>query len=253
MVRLEAQWLCGNDPAGRVSIPIWCDWKEGYFSTPIPVTSFNSYMVRLEGDAQYTNTSVCKFQFLYGAIGSFDLARQGDIKASFNSYMVRLEDVMIENVVEFMSVSIPIWCDWKFVHILDSFGKRTFQFLYGAIGRSENYLGNVGYYMVSIPIWCDWKLQRLFLIGFASRRFNSYMVRLEAYPFIFLDFRCLVSIPIWCDWKILACLFAYFHLRVSIPIWCDWKNLLLSLSIAKPWFQFLYGAIGSILPLAVQM
>ena len=31
-----------------------------------------------------------------------------------------------------------------------------FQFLYGAIGRS-NRSQEEGFYLVSIPIWCDWK------------------------------------------------------------------------------------------------
>ncbi len=98
------------------------------------------------------------------------------------------------------SVSIPIWCDWK--DFVRYFAKQVypFQFLYGAIGRKHE----------------GWSYV-------CHDRFNSYMVRLEA-------------------WRIRHSLQRWF---VSIPIWCDWKTQTIQNQIWKETFQFLYGAIGS--------
>ena len=56
--------------------------------------SFNSYMVRLEVEWRLKNDVPVSFQFLYGAIGSLCLPMP---------YTLNL-------------VSIPIWCDWKFIN-----------------------------------------------------------------------------------------------------------------------------------------
>ena len=56
-------------------------------------------------------------------------------------------------------VSIPIWCDWKMEESINKVQVALFQFLYGAIGRGNQYLEK------GKPILC----------------FNSYMVRLEDY------------------------------------------------------------------------
>ena len=58
--------------AGFVSIPVWCDWEPTCYTFAEFLKSFNSSMVRL-GVRQHRNKTPChrKFQFQYGAIGSF--------------------------------------------------------------------------------------------------------------------------------------------------------------------------------------
>ena len=48
MVRLEGQLINFMDAEGRVSIPIWCDWKAMRAAEVTVRFGFNSYMVRLE-------------------------------------------------------------------------------------------------------------------------------------------------------------------------------------------------------------
>ncbi len=74
------------------------------------------------------------FQFLYGAIGRNQAILVGLHRSSFNSYMVRLEAFMRFVVCQMPSVSIPIWCDWKRLHLEQQRREDQFQFLYGAIG-----------------------------------------------------------------------------------------------------------------------
>ena len=54
---------------------------------------------------------------------------------SFNSYMVRLEVSLLCPKKWAITVSIPIWCDWKLSSDVIISCSHKFQFLYGAIGR----------------------------------------------------------------------------------------------------------------------
>ena len=157
--------------------------------------------------------------------------------------MVRLEEVIYTRIERVLDVSIPIWCDWKWISSIKRFSWVEFQFLYGAIG-SWTELGFYPRFRVSIPIWCDWKcggnwkrdgniwFQFLYgAIGRPSARstyrvprsFNSYMVRLEACWRNIRKCSKYVSIPIWCDWKLPSVVVDRNDRCVSIPIWCDWK------------------------------
>ena len=82
-----------------------------------------------------------KFQFLFGAIGRAAELPFPVESSSFNSYLVRLEARSTTYAGYGSKVSIPIWCDWKFLAML-----------------VNSNLPNV-----SIPIWCDWKVARLLL------------------------------------------------------------------------------------------
>ena len=136
MVRLEVAKSISKRSFIRVSIPIWCDWK------PVIGELENGYLM---------------FQFLYGAIGSFEVAlyfllklgfnsymvrleatgriKHGGNPVSFNSYMVRLEVGRLRSLDTSNTVSIPIWCDWKAEAKAKEEAEALFQFLYGAIGR----------------------------------------------------------------------------------------------------------------------
>ncbi len=209
----------------RVSIPIWCDWK----LTISQLTAFLTWFQFLYGaigspPAFGSQLRGFLFQFLYGAIGRIRVLFVVLLDQRFNSYMVRLEGPCHSHESDGWRVSIPIWCDWKRCGKTDPYPTKTFQFLYGAIGRSV-LTSSVKSKVVSIPIWCDWK----------------------HYPNSFFAFQYRVSIPIWCDWKKGSLVTNRFYLfgfnsymvrledqtqitlncyiSVSIPIWCDWKQL----------------------------
>ena len=136
MVRLEAWCGCCKFGRCRVSIPIWCDWKDPQNPLQMPPS---------------------RFQFLYGAIGRILNLRQHksnptvsipiwcdwkctpmygfNTSGGFNSYMVRLEVRPYAHNAEERKVSIPIWCDWKCLILFLLQLIPLFQFLYGAIGR----------------------------------------------------------------------------------------------------------------------
>ena len=78
-----------------------------------------------------------EFQFLYGAIGRGDPAALRPGYCRFNSYLVRLEGSRADSRCSQVSVSIPIWCDWKALRIVGSESTEKFQFLFGAIGRTR--------------------------------------------------------------------------------------------------------------------
>ena len=121
-----------------------------------------------------------------------------------------------------MTVSIPIWCDWKPAPANRSIIRNSFQFLYGAIGRLESQgliklnimfqflYGAIGRRISSEILLRSAKFQFLygaigscqpFAQGTHPLSFNSYMVRLEAHPYRYQCSSSTVSIPIWCDWK----------------------------------------------------
>ena len=209
MVRLEVLRTCKLHRTLRVSIPIWCDWKD----TPEIVTSYEQ-----------------EFQFLYGAIGSGIQGVWVTVSKCFNSYMVRLEVWRfilyssesclfqflygaigrngIRTITEIDLVSIPIWCDWKERHpynyrnwpCFNSYmvrleavpgssanSRMKFQFLYGAIG---SYNGRDFFMTITLFQFLYGAIGRNNRSdnNFGKRCFNSYMVRLEGYAFLLRSF-----------------------------------------------------------------
>ena len=79
----------------------------------------------------------------------------------------------------YLSISIPVWCDWEKRPITLFIGNVAFQFQYGAIGRWQNWNN----YQVICP------------------NFNSSMVRLGVSFSLSANLFKLISIPVWCDWE----------------------------------------------------
>src|SRR5690606_28301856 len=113
------------------------------------------------------------------------------------------------------------WCDWKDSGEVLKERRKTFQFLYGAIG-SLHLMPMLTIRGISIPIWCDWKAQK------------EYFRTRDKF----------ISIPIWCDWKSNEKIMWKYFKYISIPIWCDWKCSISQCRRQYYLFQFLYGAIG---------
>ena len=157
MVRLED--LVGRCTAQSilVSIPIWCDWKSKALAclirgSLVSIPIWCDWKSKQNG-YEYMTT---EFQFLYGAIGRGDPAALRPGYCRFNSYLVRLEGSRADSRCSQVSVSIPIWCDWKDRELTVDAHKFQFQFLFGAIGRL-------------------YELLEANLL----KSFNSYLVRLE--------------------------------------------------------------------------
>ena len=137
--------------------------------------------------------------------------------------MVRLEEVSPTYADARGQVSIPIWCDWKWVRLIQGESKKKFQFLYGAIGRNRLDISdsranwfqflygaigrglNLGTAPLNDPGFNSYmvRLEARFRRGnyLLRNSFNSYMVRLEVPWQGQFHGVGLVSIPIWCDWK----------------------------------------------------
>ena len=84
---------------------------------------------------------------------------------------------------------------------------------------------------ISIPLWCDWK-------WFFASLFRNVIN---------------ISIPLWCDWKVVKNCSIPNVINISIPLWCDWKLHIYFYTRFICLFQFLYGAIGSILLIALML
>ena len=61
----------------------------------------------------------------------------------------------------YMTVSIPIWCDYKKTIRLSVGNASVFQFQYGAIISHHLLKVFISHNLVSIPIWCDYKDQKI--------------------------------------------------------------------------------------------
>ncbi len=146
----------------------------------------------------------------------------------------------------FLSVSIPIWCDWKLTSCCSFSHSYWFQFQSGAIERPAAAAVARGEKAVSIPIWCDWKylpqsrrrLQWMFQFQSGAIEsswylpdrvplpcFNSNLVRLKARarhepdtPHLGFNSNLVrLKVP-YLSWS------SDIFKPVSIPIWCDWKE-----------------------------
>ncbi len=135
-MRLEGGYQEKRYSGYDVSIPYWCDWKvDTAFEQTELITSFNSLLVRLEASSTDQVASLqtsfnsllvrlevyvilpswtrFKFQFLIGAIGSWNLEHWLLPNICFNSLLVRLEVRTSRSCYTDVRVSIPYWCDWK--------------------------------------------------------------------------------------------------------------------------------------------
>ena len=119
------------------------------------------------------------FQFQSGAITRQRSPLSSNRRTCFNSNLVRLQAFSTDIKNSPVSVSIPIWCDYKTGNRVLPTVFLKFQFQSGAITSRLRF--EIGQYVcpVSIPIWCDYK-------NFIGHDRNS-------------GYR--VSIPIWCDYK----------------------------------------------------
>ncbi len=179
--------------------------------------------------------------------------------------MVRLEAWVLCAYAEDISISIPVWCDWKLRRTIQKIHRKTFQFQYGAIGSKFNCLFillsfNFNSSMVRLEVLM------LSTINFQKHNFNSSMVRLEVkkenklnplLPY-FNSSMVRLEESILCGlWLLRIFQFQYGAIgsvnralwnkqkSISIPVWCDWKSIPPTLNNLKTLFQFQYGAIGS--------
>ena len=207
--------------------------------------SFNSSMVRLE-DTNFTSSSPFNWRFNSSMVR---LEENRDCNHawegfSFNSSMVRLEVLKIYRRHCVISVSIPVWFDWKKTHpaCLADCSRVSIPvwFDWKVLVSQCQQMAMV----VSIPVWFDWKLCSIQSCGSWEK----------------------VSIPVWFDWKanssVNGTTFAFgFNSSmvrleakssmlpvtknsVSIPVWFDWKRKLPPWPASLNMFQFQYGSIG---------
>ena len=116
MVRLEVEPPSLDTCKDHVSIPIWCDWKlKSQLLFAHPLGRFNSYMVRLEAvfSSRSSLALIPMFQFLYGAIGSYN----------------GRDFFMTITLFQFLYGAIGSYNGRDFFMTI-----TLFQFLYGAIG-----------------------------------------------------------------------------------------------------------------------
>ena len=163
MVRLKEPVNTPCPGIYRISIPVWCDWKlfikkmvnmwlSDFNSSMVRLKelimqlasfyliNFNSSMVRLKDNSKVI-TSLCQwvFQFQYGAIERFGENLKKFRKNNFNSSMVRLKVWLYFTFVNFICISIPVWCDWKNGGSIWTGNPFRFQFQYGAIESKSWY------------------------------------------------------------------------------------------------------------------
>ena len=183
---------------------------------------FNSSMVRLkEPKLRQKKSWISKFQFQYGAIESF--------KSMLKPFST--------------AISIPVWCDWKWMVQLfcgktcnfnssmvrlkagrSSFWNRPwppFQFQYGAI---ESLIPESVEKMdfISIPVWCDWKIA----LPWAIANIHAFQFQYGAIESCNENYHNAAK-SYFNSSMVRLKGYDYWGKRnrsfISIPVWCDWK------------------------------
>ena len=92
-MRLEESDWSGTVREGKVSIPVWCDWKLDMLKCIRSRITFQFQCGAIGSrGSKSVYVNVSRFQFQCGAIGRITL--------------------VLKAIITF-SVSIPVWCDWK--------------------------------------------------------------------------------------------------------------------------------------------
>ena len=163
------------------------------------------------------------FQFQYGAI----------------------ESNWHDSVLDYIDISIPVWCDWKDVAVLLITPVEKFQFQYGAIESSLSTVHRCTYDHFNSSM-VRLKDYRNTIIVIVLGYFNSSMVRLKAYiiedPIFFYTFQFqygAIERGSCFRWRCYMRLFQFQYGAIerkidknderiaeiiSIPVWCDWKK-----------------------------
>ncbi len=143
-----------------------------------------------------------------------------------------------------ISISIPLWCDWKPGFVNSSgfdinFNSIMVRLEAFTLTPRWLYLPNFNSIMVRLEVILAASVQgtpsfqfHYGAIGSLKNRdkikkhnnFNSIMVRLEVViAFCVLNDYYIISIPLWCDWKNRKIRAIGISIVISIPLWCDWK------------------------------
>ncbi len=168
--------------ASNISIPVWCDWRQ---------------------DRKRLKRTGKRFQFQYGAIEGVGLPYEVVVYPDFNSSMVRLKVIVSFHNLIFFNISIPVWCDWRFVICNRKTTTAVISIPVWCDWRLHKpQVWNV-HHLISIPVWCDWRR-----VIFTVKQLQS--------P---------ISIPVWCDWRPAFPRMTSLVHNISIPVWCDWRSV----------------------------